>query len=250
MARFVLKRAGGDEGPSPAESPRGEAGAAGRPDGDCPDGDRAARKQAKLAAKADKRAAKVQLAQVKTDQQRIKAEQKQADKQLKAEQKRAKAEQKAKEKGEHGTVTPGNAKKIVGVVKVIGPALAPYAAQAAAGAREGYERMRAHRLGIPVADLGRFTGKGAALHARIAGNADALGELREKAAKSPADSEQRVGTEKFVESAEQRLEQLTSAVRAAERMPTSRRRSAHRSVSGELSRIEDDIMNRLGVSET
>lgn len=229
MARFARKLAADDERSSSA-------------------GSRDDRKQTRLAEKADKRATKVQLEQVKADQQRIKAEHKQASQRLKAEQKQAKAGQKAKEKGEHGTVTPGNAKKIVGVVKVIGPALAPYAARAAAGAREGYERMRAHQLGVPVSDLGRFTGKGAALHARIAGNADALRELREKAATAPADSEQRVGTEKFVESAEQRLEQLTSVVRAAERMPTTRRKSAHRSVSGELSRIEDDIMNRLGLA--
>ncbi|MER7084049.1 DUF6474 family protein, partial [Saccharopolyspora kobensis] len=36
-------------------------------------------------------------------------------------------------------------------------------------------------------------------------------------------------------------------VRAAERMPTQRRRSAHRAVDAELGRIEDDLLTRFGV---
>lgn len=205
--------------------------------------------RAKKTAKAEKQDRKLQLEQIKADKQRTKAEQKQATQRFKGEQKQAKAEQKAREKGEYGRITPGNTKKIVGVMTVVGPTLAPFAARAAAGAREGYDRMRARQLGVPVDDLGRFTGKGAALHARIAGTADALEELRKRAASAgdSADAAAQAGTEKFVDSAEQRLDQLSSAVRAAERMPTGRRRAAHRSVAGELSRIEDDIMNRLGL---
>ncbi|WP_434094102.1 DUF6474 family protein [Saccharopolyspora kobensis] len=36
-------------------------------------------------------------------------------------------------------------------------------------------------------------------------------------------------------------------MRAAERMPTQRRRSAHRAVDAELGRIEDDLLTRFGV---
>ncbi|WP_295145317.1 DUF6474 family protein, partial [Saccharopolyspora sp.] len=32
-----------------------------------------------------------------------------------------------------------------------------------------------------------------------------------------------------------------------ERMPAQRRRAAHRAVTGELDRIEDDLLNRLGI---
>lgn len=159
--------------------------------------------------------------------------------------KQAKKQAKAEKQGELGRITPGNAKKALGVAKVIGPALAPYAMKAASTAREGYDRMRARRLGTSVEDLGRFTGRGAALHARIAGDADALRDLRSRAAGSTG--RDGVPTEQFADTAEKRLTELTSAVRAAERMPSSRRRATHRAVSGELSRIEDDLLNRLGV---
>ncbi|WP_207631135.1 MULTISPECIES: DUF6474 family protein [unclassified Actinopolyspora] len=147
---------------------------------------------------------------------------------------------KAAQKGEHGRITPGNAKKVVGVAKIVGPVLAPYAAQAATGARETYERFRARRLGVAVEDVSRFSGRGAALHARIAGDAKALEELRHRG--DGADE----SVTRFVDSAQRRLEEMSSAVRAAERMPASRRRAAHRAVDGELGRIEDDLLRRFG----
>lgn len=147
-------------------------------------------------------------------------------------------------KGEHGRITPGNAKKIIGVAKVVGPVVAPFALHAVSVARERYERMRARRLGVPVDELGTFTGRGAALHARIAGDAGALSELREQS----ASTEEAVVAEQYAERTAKRLEQLTSAVRAAERMPAQRRRSAHRAVDAELGRIEDDLLTRFGVA--
>lgn len=171
-----------------------------------PRSERTARKADKRAAKADKRAAK------------------------------------AVQKGEHGRITPGNAKKVVGVAKIVGPVLAPYAVQAATGAREAYERFRARRLGVAVEDVSRFSGRGAALHARIAGDANALEELRqgEDGVDEPVT--------RFVDSAQHRLREMSSAVRAAERMPAGRRRAAHRAVDGELGRIEDDLLRRFGAS--
>ncbi|GAB3556633.1 hypothetical protein J2S53_003322 [Actinopolyspora lacussalsi] len=161
----------------------------------------------------------------------------------KQEVKLAKQHYKAASKGEAGRITPGNARKAVGVARVIGPALAPYAAQAASAARDTYERARARRLGVAVTEVDRFSGRGAALHARIAGDSTALRDLRER---EPQD---RSGTEvtRFVDSAQQRLSELASAVRAAERMPAGRRRSAHRAVRGELGRIEDDLLRRFRV---
>jgi hypothetical protein len=148
-------------------------------------------------------------------------------------------------KHENGRITPSNAKRLIGVAKVVGPVLAPFALKAISAARESYDRMRARQLGVPVEDLGRFTGKGAALHARIAGDLDTLRELRSRSAgRTDKDS---VAAERFADATGRRLGQLTSAVRAAEHMPTARRRAAHRAVSGELGRIEDDLLNRLGV---
>ncbi|SFT71027.1 hypothetical protein SAMN04487904_106103 [Actinopolyspora lacussalsi subsp. righensis] len=161
----------------------------------------------------------------------------------KQEVKLAKQRYKAASKGEAGRITPGNARKAVGVVRVIGPALAPYAAQAASAARDTYERARARRLGVSVTEVDRFSGRGAALHARIAGDSTALRDLRER------EQQDRSGTEvtRFVDSAQRRLSELASAVRAAERMPAGRRRSAYRAVRGELGRIEDDLLRRFRV---
>ncbi len=159
--------------------------------------------------------------------------------------KQAKKAAKAERKGEHGRITPGNAKKVLGVARVVSPVVAPYAMKAAASARQSYDRMRARRLGVAPEELGRFTGRGAALHARIAGDATALGDLRSRAA--GATDRDGVSAEQFADTAEKRLTELTSAVRAAERMPVSRRRAAHRAVSGELDRIEADLLHRLGV---
>lgn len=205
---------------------------------DPPELTRRAKKQAKQAAKAEGKAAKDSAKAEKMAAQAEKAN-------VKASMKADKREAKAAHKGEHGRVTPSNAKKYLGVAKVVGPAIAPFALKAASGAREGYDRMRARQLGIPVDDLGRYSGKGAALHARIAGVANALDDLRSGTASR--NDERAVATEQFVEAAERRMEQLTSAVRAAERMPTARRRAAHRAVSGELNRIEDDLLQKLGI---
>jgi hypothetical protein len=151
---------------------------------------------------------------------------------------------KAMKKGEHGRITPSNAKKVIGVIKVVGPALAPVAIWTASAVRERYDRIRARRLGVPVDELGTFTGRGAALHARIASDTNALRELR---AQSAGGDEAKVAAQRFAERTAARLEQLTSAVRAAERMPTQRRKSAHRAVNTELGQIEDELLTRLGV---
>lgn len=149
---------------------------------------------------------------------------------------------KAIKKGEFGTVTPGNAKKIVGIAKIVGPLLLPYALRAVSTVRESYDRSRARKLGVQVDDLGKFTGHGASLHARIAGDSVALRDLREQST-----GEERGHARTYADQAEARLAQLTSAVRAAERMPSPRRRSAHRAVDQELSRIESELLTRFGV---
>ena len=142
----------------------------------------------------------------------------------------------AREKGKG--FTPGRAKNLVGVAKVLAPALipvmAPVAARAAALLSDRYDHYRASRLGVPVDQLTRYSGKGARLHARIAGFSEALAPLR--------DSEPT-----YVRDTEKRLEQLLAAVQASERMPAARRRAAHRAVSTDLDAMEADLLKRLGV---
>ncbi|HEV3357150.1 MAG TPA: DUF6474 family protein [Pseudonocardiaceae bacterium] len=139
-------------------------------------------------------------------------------------------------------ITPTKAKNYLGVAKIVLPALvpvvSPYLLRAAGTAREQLDRMRARRLGIDVGDLAKFSGKGGALHARITGAAASLDEL---AAKTDA------ATTEFTTRGRDTLTTLAAAVRAAERMPTARRRAAHQAVAAELDRIESELLRRLGV---
>jgi hypothetical protein len=152
-------------------------------------------------------------------------------------------EVKQRAKGEFGRLSPGNVKKYVGLAKVLGPVAAPYLAQAAAAARAALDHQRARKLGVPVDELGRFTGRGAALHARIAGDQQALRDLRS----AELGDQDKAEVEKFASAAEARLGDLASAVRAAERIPADRRRSVHHAVASELDRVENDMLRRYRV---
>ncbi|WP_424183676.1 DUF6474 family protein [Actinokineospora sp. G85] len=143
-----------------------------------------------------------------------------------------------------GRFTPANAKRALALVKVLGPAVvpvvAPFVMQGAAAARERLDRRRARRLGVAVDDLGQYTGRGGALHARISGAAVGISEVRTKAETTPADIA-------LADESESTLRKLAAAVRAAERMPAARRKAAHRAVSRELDRIEEQLLATLGV---
>ncbi|MGQ0839928.1 DUF6474 family protein [Actinokineospora sp.] len=138
--------------------------------------------------------------------------------------------------------TPGKARNAIAIAKVLGPVVVPvvtpYVVQGAAAVRERWDRRKARRLGVSVADLGQYTGRGGALHARISGAASGVAELRAKASADDL---------AFADAAESTLHQLAAAVRAAERMPTPRRRAAHRAVGVELDRIEERLLKALGV---
>ncbi|TNC27342.1 DUF6474 family protein [Amycolatopsis alkalitolerans] len=141
-------------------------------------------------------------------------------------------------------LTPKKARNAVSVAKIIVPAvapvLAPFAVRAAGAARDAYDRYQARRLGVPVERLPEFTGRGAGLLARIAGVSEAVADLRKSERASEDD-------QKFAADAQATLEQLTAAVRAAERMPAARRKAAHQAVTTELERLETQILKRLGV---
>jgi ABC-type transporter Mla subunit MlaD len=137
-------------------------------------------------------------------------------------------------------ITPRNAKNAVAVAKVIGPAIAPvmlpFVAKAAASLRAMKDQRKARKLGVPLDDLAKFSGKGGHLHARIAGLTDVVGELNTRS----QDTE-------FTQETQTTLAQLAAAVKAAERMPTHRRKTAHKAVSQELDHLEDRLMHKLGI---
>jgi hypothetical protein len=141
-------------------------------------------------------------------------------------------------------ITPAKAKNAVAVAKVLGPVVlpvvVPYIVKAASTVRDRWDRRRARKLGVAIDALGQFSGRGGALHARIAGAADGVHELRSKDNVTADELA-------FTDSAESTLHQLAAAVRAAERMPTARRKGAHRAVATELDRIEQRLLTALGV---
>ena len=116
----------------------------------------------------------------------------------------------------------------------------PLIYRAATAARGALDERRADRLGVPLAQLGQFSGHGAELSARISG---AEQTLRQVAEKKPKDAE----TKQFVTAITERLRDLSAAVAAAENMPTSRRRAAHAAIAQQLDGVDADLMARLGL---
>jgi hypothetical protein len=135
-------------------------------------------------------------------------------------------------------LTASQAKRMIGISKAVAPLLAPYALAAAGVARARWDSYRAARLGVAPDQLSLFAGPGGALQARLSRIAEALITLEAKATDAGRD---------FAALTRPRLNDLAVAVRAAEQMPTSRRRAAYRAIGGELDRIEMDLLTHLGV---
>lgn len=152
------------------------------------------------------------------------------------------ARNKATESTDTPRITPKKAKNAVGVAKVVGPVVAPFAVQGMLRLRERYDSYRARQLGVDVADIAKFSGRGGALQARIAGDQRGCAELSERHGRSEADM-------RFATDATQRLESLVAAVRAAERMPSPRRRAAFQAIDADLDVLEQELLQRLGVSQ-
>jgi Family of unknown function (DUF6474) len=195
-----------------------------------------ARLEAKLAAKNDAR--------------RIKGDRRAADKALKAQVKArrasdrtalkvAEAELKAAREGK--LLSPTRIRRVLTVSRLLAPILTPLIYRAAMAARALIDQRRADQLGIPLPQIGRFSGHGAQLSARISGAEKSLLLVQEK---KPKDAE----TKQFVSAISERLTDLSAAVAAAENMPAARRRAAHSAISSQLDGIEADLMARLGLT--
>jgi len=141
-------------------------------------------------------------------------------------------------------ITPGKAKNAVAVAKILGaaviPVVTPYLTKTAGTVRDRWDLMKARRLGIGIDELPTYSGRGGGLHARLAGAAAALTELRNKPGATAGDAS-------WADATETKVRQLTAAVRASERMPGPRHRAAHKAVAAELDQIEEGVLHRLGV---
>ncbi|EKF21280.1 hypothetical protein C731_4749 [Mycolicibacterium hassiacum DSM 44199] len=201
---------------------------------------RALKAKAKLEAKL---AAKNEARRIKSEQ---KAERKALKAQLKAQRDSDRAALKAAElqlkaAREGKLLSPSRIRRVLTVARLLAPVIVPLAYRAAVTARGYIDQRRADRLGVPLSQIGQFSGHGAKLSARIAG---AEQSLRLVADKNPKDAE----TKQFVAAITDRLADLSAAVTAAENMPTARRRAAHAAIARQLDEIDADLMARLGVS--
>jgi len=149
-------------------------------------------------------------------------------------------EQAGAEMARRKPLTAAQAKRLIGISKAVAPLLAPYALAAATVARGRWDAYRAARLGVAPDQLSAYAGPGGALHARLSRIAESLTRLES------GDRATAAG-QAFATRTRPRLTDLSVAVRAAEQMPSSRRRAAYRAISGELDRIEIDLLGQLGV---
>ncbi|MBX7430987.1 hypothetical protein JDV09_02500 [Mycobacterium sp. Y57] len=188
----------------------------------------------------------------KNEARRFKAEQKaQAhalNAQLKAQRasdraalKVAETELKAAREGKF--LSPSRVRRALTVSRLLAPVVVPLAYRASIAARGLIDERRADRLGVPLSQLGQFSGHGAHLSARIAGAEQSLRTLSEKKPKDPKNAE----AKQFVAAIDERLRDLAAAVTAAENMPPARRRAAHAAIAEQLDGIDADLMARLGV---
>ncbi|KZS67952.1 DUF6474 family protein [Mycobacterium ostraviense] len=181
---------------------------------------------------------------------RLKYERKAADKALKAQLKAQRdsdraalkvAETQLKAAREGKLLSPTRIRRALTVSRLLAPILVPVIYRAAIAARGLIDQRRADQLGVPLAQVGQFSGHGARLSARIAGSEQSLRMVQEK---KPKDAE----TKQFVAAISERLAELSAAITAAENMPAQRRRAAHTAISSQLDGIEADLMARLGLT--
>ena len=151
----------------------------------------------------------------------------------------AEAELKAAREGK--VFSPTRIRRALTVSRLLAPILTPVIYRAAVSARALIDQRRADQLGIPLAQIGQFSGHGAQLSARIAGAEKSLRTVQDK---KPKDAE----TKQFVLAITERLTDLSAAVTAAENMPAARRRAAHAAISSQIDGIEADLMARLGLN--
>lgn len=180
---------------------------------------------------------------------RIKAAERSENKAIKAQLKAARdadraavkvAEAQLKAAREGKLLSPTRVRRALTVSRLLAPIVVPVAYRAAIAARGVIDERRADRLGVPLSQLGQFSGQGGQLSARIAG---AENSLRLVAEKKPKDAE----TKQFVAAMTERLNALSAAIPAAENMPGPRRRDAHAAIAQQLDGIDADLMARLGV---
>lgn len=195
-----------------------------------------AKLEAKLSARNEVRRFKAQhRAETKALRAKVKAQRSSDQTALKI------AEANLKAVREGALLSPTRIRRLFTVARLLAPILVPVAYRLATAARGLADQRRADQLGVPLSQIGQFSGSGGQLSARIAG---AEQSLRTVQSAKPKDAE----TSAFVTAITARLTDLAAAVTAAEHMPAARRRGAHAAISNQLDEIDADLMARLGLS--
>jgi hypothetical protein len=195
-----------------------------------------AKLEAKLSAKNEVRRFKAaQRAETKALRDNLKAQRASDQTALKV----AEAQLKAAREG--ALLSPTRIRRLLTVSRLLAPILVPLFYRVAMAARGLIDQRRADQLGVPLAQIGQYSGHGGQLSARIAGAEQSLRTVQEN---KPKDVE----TRQFVTAISERLADLAAAVTAAENMPPTRRRGAHAAISRQLDEIDADLMARLGLT--
>jgi len=151
----------------------------------------------------------------------------------------AEAQLKAAQEGK--LLSPSSVRRVLTVSRMLAPVAVPLIYRAAVTARGVIDQRKADELGVPLSQIGQFSGSGGALSARIAG---AERSLQQVAQSKPKDAE----TKQFVTAVSDRLSDLAAAITAAENMPGPQRRSAHARIGQQLDGIDADLLARLNVA--
>ncbi|GAA1473403.1 MULTISPECIES: DUF6474 family protein [Corynebacterium] len=195
---------------------------------------RAEIKAAKTRAKAEVKAAdkakhRQQKLLAKQEKALIKSEEKGLKKRRQHEYKMAKKEL---ERIKQGRFNKDNVKRYAGALRTAAPLLLPLIYRGITAAQREVEKKRAQKAGVSAEQLASFSGHGAPLKARTAGIRNSL-----KDAQLPAG---------FKRDVKERLNELDSAIDNAEYMTDQQRQRAHRSISGEIDSLNDEIQAKLG----
>ena len=187
--------------------------------------------------------------EAKNERRRIKAESRSANRATAAALKASRdadktaikvAETELKAAREGRVLSPTRIRRSLTVTRLLAPVLVPVVYRAAIAIRGHLDQQRADRLGVPLAQLGQYSGESGVLSARVAGAEKSLRALVEA---HPKDAE----TKQFAGAIGARLADLAAAITASESMPPARRRTAQAAVSAQLDGIEADLLARLGV---
>ena len=144
----------------------------------------------------------------KNEARRIKADAKRQDKTVKANLRAQKdsdraalkvAETQLRAAREGKLLSASRIRRTLTISRMLAPVVVPIAYRVAISARGFVDERRADRLGVPLSQLGQFSGAGGALSARIAGAEQTLAQV---AAKKPKDAE----TKQFVSAVTDRLQ--------------------------------------------